>query len=143
MASERMYLCQIIGTGSDEDPIRPAVSGANVSVNVLYPPSGPDGRPKKNVCLVVAQSDNHLALASKGDPLPEYPLDANFASLATVAKSKLTADIRKHGLESRFAGKAFTSYRSYIREIGRAISEDENWDERSFGIPGLSEEMVG
>lgn len=124
--SKRYYLCDVIGDGSEENPLRPAV--ADMGVNWVGEISE-DG----TKCLVLVSTVNHgpIMASKKADALPVFPLDAKTNAMNSAAKNALMAAMEKRGFATGYISGA-DGYREVVRGIGRAINP--NFNENNFDV---------
>jgi hypothetical protein len=126
--SRRYYICDLIGTGSDVDPVRPAVDDLGVNYAIVRAPD-----PAARWCLVVVATTNHarVAAARGVDALPDVSLDVQANS---IDKSKF--DSAKAALARRGATVPATApgdgFRVFLRGIGRQL--EPTFDEANFDV---------
>lgn len=120
--SKRYYISDIIGTGGEFDPYRPAIADLGVSwVGSIE--SGPDGRPLYTDCVVLVNTVNHAALRvdSRIDPLPEFPLDGRLSAINTTSKSEMDTALTRRGFNLSGVNSS-DGYRDVLQTIGKQRS---------------------
>lgn len=119
---KRYYISKIIGTGSMQDPYRPAVADEGVSW-VGDIPSDPDGRPLYDTCLVLVNSKVHSKLRTHPDidALPDFPLDGKVSAIQQQTKTGMITALKKRGFDT--AGlENKDGYRDVLQSIGKQRS---------------------
>lgn len=126
--TKRYYLCDIIGTGDEFDPYRPAVADAGVNWAWVAPDSV-NGHPTGTWGMAIVATDKHAALRSNPqiDALPEFPLDGKMNAINTAASSALSAALSKRGIDVSWGGTA--GYREVLQSIGRTNNPAFNIDD--------------
>lgn len=126
--SKRYYLCDIIGTGSDLDPYRPAVADHRVGwVAVIE--SGPDGKPLHANTIALVETENHALLRAdkRIDPLPDFALDGKLTAINTAARNGMMTALERRGFVASGINNA-DGYRDALQNIGRQRSAVFNID---------------
>lgn len=130
--SKRYYVCDIIGTGSDEDPFRPAVADLGVSwvASIL---TGDDGRPVYTDCLALVETVNHnIVRNTRGvSPMPDFPLDGKLSAIQTGTKNMMMSALGARGFDTTTVGNA-DGYRDVLQSVGR--QRDPAFDVDKFNI---------
>lgn len=126
--AKRYYLCDIIGTGDETDPYRPAVADEGVSWVGDIPVDANTGQPLSTWALVLVATNNHAKLRNKPriDALPDFPLDGRMNAINTAASAALTAALQKRGISIQWGGT--DGYRSIVQAIGKKNAESFNID---------------
>lgn len=116
--SKRYYLCDIIGSGTEEDMFRPAVADHPVDwVGSIE--TGPDGRPIHADTIVLVSTDDHSILRAdrRIDPLPDFALDGKMSAINGVVKTAMTNAMKRRGFD--VSGLTNTDgYRKALQQIG-------------------------
>jgi hypothetical protein len=136
--AKRYYLSDIIGTGDEFDPYRPAV--ADMGVNWVgsiptHPEGHPEhGRPVHTWALVLVAAKDHAAVRAHAgvDPLPDFPLDGKVQAINAATKGLMKAALTRRGLNADNLVDAKDGFREVVRGIGKAI--DPVFDEDRFDI---------
>lgn len=130
--AKQYYICDIIGTGDEFDPYRPAVADLDVSWSGSIP-TGTDGKPLHTWALVIVATANHAAVrAHKGvNSLPDFPLDGKVSAINVATKAAMAAAFTKRGIPTNIIdGK--DGYREVIRAVGQRL--EQSFDENAFDI---------
>lgn len=136
--AKRLYLCDIIGTGDEFDPYRPAVADLGVSwVGSIptHPEGHPDyGKPAHTWALVLVAAKDHAAVRQHAgvDPLPDFPLDGKVSAINAATKGQMKAALVRRGLNADAIVDAKDGFREVVRGIGQAL--DPVFDENKFDI---------
>mgnify|MGYP001585652372 CR=1 FL=1 len=132
--AKRYYLSPVIGDGSEDNPVRAKVKDYGVSQAPVIP-SGPDGMPLFNWCLVVVNTVNHAPLLADVaiDALPDVPLDLKVNSIHTSARQAMVSALTKRGIDTSIITQA-DGYRDVIRGIGQVLQA--NFNENNFDVSG-------
>lgn len=132
--SKRYYLCDIIGTGSDMDPYRPAVADHGVAwVGVIE--SNPEtGAPSHADTIVLVETDNHAKLRadSRIDALPDFVLDGKMNAINSAARTAMSAALSRRKFSISSINNA-DGYREALQQIGRQRSPQFNIDAFDVG----------
>lgn len=143
---KRYYICDIIGTGTEMDPYRPAISREIEAARVTNPtfdasysvviPTHPEGHPQAGHpkfphALAIVEANNHAIFSGKQDidSLPDVALDSKVSSMHTPTKNAMIARLNARGLRGADVDNA-DGYREVIRGIGKAL--DPAFHEDSF-----------
>ena len=124
--SGRLYLCDIIGDGTEANPHRPALADIP---GITWYGSLPtvDGVPKNSVTLTVADAPDHTEVRALSgvDPLPVREVSRD--SLDQTEKDDLSATLTRRGIEGvPLDGE----YRETIMEIERQLNASPKVRER-------------
>lgn len=129
--AKRYYICPVVqmddGTGMlSYMPSVAALPGVSYSAVM---PTGPDGRPAKDWCLVIVASSDHTAIRALAgvDPLPDFPLDGKVSAIQRQTMVAMKGAAEKRGVDPSLIDGA-DGYRDALRIIGRALEPafDEN-----------------
>jgi hypothetical protein len=127
---KRYYMVDIIGSGTDDDPYRPALDFAGIRYAGVIP-SNPDGTPASTwaLCIVAAKDHNMLRNDSRIDALPDFPMDGKVSAINNATKGLMKAALTRRNLNANTLVEDKDGYRDVIRGIGRALepafSEDK------------------
>ena len=132
--AKRYLLDTIVGTGTREDPYRASVRGLPGINTVMIIPTGPDGRPVRDVCFVrVGGMDLSGAVNKIGvDPLPDFPLDAKLQAMATVTKTMLRSRLTARGFDGAGLTENNDGFRDLVRGVGQSLEPE--FDEERFDV---------
>lgn len=136
--AKRLYLCDIVGTGDEFDPYRPAVADLGVSWVGSIPthPAGhpQHGHPVHTWALVLVAAKDHAALRKLTgvDPLPDFPLDGKVSAINAATKGQMKAALVRRGLNADSLVDAKDGFREVVRGIGQAL--DPVFDENKFDV---------
>lgn len=131
---KRYYLSDLIGSGAEDDPYRPAVDRPGVGYSAVYPPQDPaTGQYQGAICLVIVEAANHLPLVAdrRNDAFPDFPIDGRMSALAQARRDALRAFLARRGLDVGNID-SYDGYRNVIRAIGRKL--DPNFHEDNFDV---------
>ena len=136
--AKRYYLSNIVGTGDESDPYRPAV--ADLGVNWVgsiptHPEGHPDyGKPVHTWALVMVAAKDHAAVRTHPgvDSLPDFPLDGKVSAINQATKGLMKAALVRRGLDADALVDAKDGFRDVIRGIGRAL--EPVFDENRFDV---------
>lgn len=136
--AKRYYLCDIIGTGDEFDPYRPAVAdlGVNWVGSIPTHPEGhtQHGHPVHSWALVLVAAKDHAAVRAHAgvDALPDFPLDGKVSAINAATKGLMKAALTSRGLNADAIVDEKDGFREVIRGIGQ--SADPVFDENRFDI---------
>ncbi len=118
--AKRYYLCDIIGTGDETDPFRPAVADHGVAWAGLIDSDPETGRPLHTNTLVVVETENHAKLRADNriDSLPDFALDGKMTAINSSARSQMAAALNRRGFNTTNINNA-DGYRDALQQIGR------------------------
>ena len=123
--AKRYYFSKMIGTGSEFDPMRPAVSDYGVNFSAEYDPAKTDA-----LCIVGTGSHTALLKDAALYGMPDYPLDGKLSAMRSATLNALNTAVTGRGFTVTW-GSA-DAYRDVIRSIGRQINP--NFDENNFDV---------
>lgn len=132
--SKRYYLCDIIGTGDDMDPYRPAIADHGVAWVGAVESNPQTGRPLHANTIVLVETDNHARLRAdpRIDPLPDFALDGKMTAINTAARNAMQAVLTRRGFVTSTLNNA-DGYRDALQAIGRQRSPTFNVDSFDVG----------
>lgn len=118
--SKRYYICDIIGTGDETDPFRPAVADHGVAWAGVIDSDPETGQPIHETTLVVVETENHAALRKDNriDALPDFALDGKMTAINTQARNGMLNALQKRGFVTSAINNA-DGYRDALQQIGR------------------------
>jgi hypothetical protein len=136
---KRYAICDIIGTGTELDPYRPAIENVGERNYVSLIPTENDpqspnyGKPKGTKCLVRLATNNvaRLVGATGVDLLPDFALDAKVSAMHTPTRVLMRAMLQRRGLNPGWLDNA-DGFRDVVRNIGQAL--EPAFDENFFDV---------
>jgi hypothetical protein len=119
---KRFYICKKVGTGTDDDPIRPkAMDYDNASVSAYMASN-------RNWCLAIVAAADHTDIAA--DPecfqLPDLSLDIKLSTLPTAIRSAALTKLTQVGLPVSVTTN--DTFRVLLRHIAANLVSDFNED---------------
>ncbi len=120
--TKRMYICPVIGDGTEDNPFRPAIADLTPPVNwTATIPTGDDGRPLMAWCLAIVGTRNHQRVRAVRniDPLPDFPLDGRVSAIDLVSRNAMSAALTRRGLNASAIVDGRDGFREVVRAIGR------------------------
>ena len=121
--SKRYYLADIIGTGDETDPYRPAVADHGVAWVGVIESDPLTGAPLYANTVVMVETENHAKLRadSRIDPLPDFALDGKITAINTAARNGMLKALTRRGFVTSAINNA-DGYREALQQIGRQRS---------------------
>ncbi len=129
---KRVIVCDVVGTGTREDPYRAQVRGLpGVSLSALIP-TGANGHPTRAVCLaLVSGADLTAALAASGvDAFPDVPFATLLSTLTTQQRNALQTRLTARGFPSNVVSLSAT--------LGELVRRCGQFHEAGFRETGLN-----
>ena len=120
--ARRYYLAQIIGTGTDADPFRPATAEHGGSYATVFPPQGADGRYLTPWCLVIVNKLDHVSLGTDARiaGLPDLTLDTGLSVLSNTQYTAMNTGVTNAGLTVTW--QKTNTFRDVVRSLGRQMT---------------------
>lgn len=122
--SKRYYICDIIGTGDEMDPIRVAAADHGVAYIAAIERDPLTGMPLHADTLVLVETENHATL--RADPrinaLPDFALDGKMTAINAQARNGMLTALQKRGFTTGEINNA-DGYRDALQQIGRQRSK--------------------
>lgn len=130
--AKRYYVCDVVGTGSESDPYRPAVADLGVNHVAVIPTDPATGRPLHPWCLVLVATVNHarVAAARGVDALPDVTLDTQWNATDKGKRDAAAAALARRGITPPGIAPG-DGFRGYVRGLGRQLQADfveDNFD---------------
>lgn len=127
----RYGIFRIVGSGTEQDPYRPDLTGLTVigqTNSVMLIPSKPDGSPKYRYAFGEVSADDFLAVTVLANNylFPNYQLGSPMSGMAASARTAMVQAVRSYNMDgtgyrldaSHSAGEL---YRDVIVRIARQI----------------------
>ena len=132
--SKRYYLSDIIGTGDDMDPYRPAIADHGVAWVGAIEADPLTGAPLYANTLVLVETDNHAKLRADDRiaALPDFVLDGKMTAINTAARNGMLTALTRRGFSTALINNA-DGYRDALQQIGRQRSPRFNIDAFDVG----------
>ena len=132
--SKRYYLSDIIGTGDEFDPYRPAIADHGVAWVGTIESDPQTGAPLYANTLVLVETDNHAKLRADNriDALPDFVLDGKMTAINTAARNGMLKALTRRGFVTSAINNA-DGYRDALQQIGRQRSPSFNIDAFDVG----------
>lgn len=131
--AKRYYLSAIVGTGTDGDALRSAVSDYGVSSSVEYPPQDPNtGKYTRNECLVIVEAPSHVDMLKdvRMFGMPDFPLDGKLSAMRSQTLTAFNTAAASRGYSITW-GSA-DAYRDVVRSLGKQLNP--NFSEDNFDV---------
>ena len=131
--AKRYYLSAIIGTGTDGDPIRPAVADYGVNFVAEYPPQDmTTGKYSRMECLVLVDAPNHTEIIkdTRASVMPDFPLDGKLSAMRSQTLTAMNTAATNRGYSVTW-GSA-DAYRDVVRSLGKQLNP--NFSEDNFDV---------
>ncbi len=118
----RYYLSPIVGSGTNDDPLRARVAAYDASVVSLMPSNPTTGSPRSSWTLSVVGAASHAWL--QADPqlaaLPDLPLDTHLADVDARTLASLRAALARFQIDRAVLDSAYT-YRDLLVGLARTL----------------------
>jgi hypothetical protein len=130
--AKRYYICDVIGTGDETNPFRPAVADYNVSWTGSIPVDMVTGQPLYTWAFVLVATDDHTVLRSdkRIDTMPDFPLDGRMNAINSAASKALENALSRRGISLTW--NSTEGYREVLQAIGKRLGP--NFDIDKFDV---------